>query len=64
MVCRLVAGGATNAAVASALGIGVRTVEAYLSRIYEKSGQQGRTALARWWAVREEGSDRDSGGGR
>jgi DNA-binding CsgD family transcriptional regulator len=47
-VCRLVTGGATNAAVAETLGIGVRTVEAHLSRIYQKTGRQGRTALASW----------------
>jgi DNA-binding CsgD family transcriptional regulator len=45
-VCRLVAGGATNAAVATELNIGVRTVGAHLSRIYEKTGRRGRAAPA------------------
>jgi DNA-binding CsgD family transcriptional regulator len=49
-VGRLVAGGATSAAVAAALGMGVRTVDAHLSRIYEKTGRRGRVALAAWWA--------------
>jgi DNA-binding CsgD family transcriptional regulator len=52
-VCRLVVGGATNEAAAAALGIGPSTVRAHLTRIYEKTGRQGRTALAAWWAAQE-----------
>jgi DNA-binding CsgD family transcriptional regulator len=56
-VCRLVTGGATNESAANELRIGVRTVEAHLSRIYQKTGQRGRTLLARWWAERERDGD-------
>jgi DNA-binding CsgD family transcriptional regulator len=52
-VCRLVCAGATNPAVADDLGIGVRTVATYLTRIYEKTGRRGRAALAVWWATQE-----------
>jgi len=48
-VCELVAGGARNEEIAAALGISVRTVETHLSRMYEKTGQRGRVALALWW---------------
>jgi len=48
-LCRLLANGATNEAIAAELNIGVRTVETHLSRIYEKTGQRGRVALAVWW---------------
>jgi DNA-binding CsgD family transcriptional regulator len=48
-ICRLVAGGATNEAVAAELDISTRTVEAYLTRVYEKTGQRGRVALTVWW---------------
>lgn len=63
-VCRLVTGGATNEAAAAALGIGVRTVEAHLSRIYQKTGRQGRTALASWWTEQERGHAADPGSSR
>jgi DNA-binding NarL/FixJ family response regulator len=46
-------GGATNEAAATALCIGSSTVRAHLSRIYEKTGRWGRTALAAWWAEQE-----------
>ncbi len=49
-ICRLLVAGATNGAIAGDLRIGVRTVEAHLNRIYQKSGCQGRAALAAWWA--------------
>jgi len=51
-VCRLVIGGATNETVAAQLNIGIRTVEAHLSRIYQKTGQSGRIALVNWWRDR------------
>jgi len=54
-ICRLVVEGATNAAIAAALSMGVRTVEAHLSHIYQKTGRQGRVALAGWWRERGPG---------
>jgi DNA-binding CsgD family transcriptional regulator len=44
-----VADGARNEEVAAALGVSVRTVESHLARIYQKTGQRGRVALANWW---------------
>jgi len=52
VICRLVVEGGTNAAIAAELSIGVRTVEAHLGRIYQKTGRQGRVALATWWRER------------
>jgi DNA-binding CsgD family transcriptional regulator len=50
-VLGLVAGGATNAAVAEALGIKKRTVEFHLSAIFDKAGVDNRaTLIARLWA--------------
>ncbi|HEY7295475.1 MAG TPA: LuxR C-terminal-related transcriptional regulator [Dehalococcoidia bacterium] len=49
-ICRRLAAGATNGAIATELHIAVRTVEAHLNRIYQKTGRQGRAALASWWA--------------
>jgi DNA-binding CsgD family transcriptional regulator len=54
-ICRLVAAGATNVAIAAELRMGVRTVEAHLGRIYQKTGRRGRAALAAWCA--EQGLD-------
>jgi DNA-binding CsgD family transcriptional regulator len=48
-VVRRVADGARNEEVAAALGVSVRTVESHLARIYQKTGQRGRVALANWW---------------
>jgi DNA-binding CsgD family transcriptional regulator len=48
-VVRLVAGGASNEQVAEQLGISVRTVHSHLGRIYRRTGQRGRVALATWW---------------
>jgi two-component system, NarL family, nitrate/nitrite response regulator NarL len=45
-VARHVADGSRNREVAEHLGIGVRTVEAHLHRIYEKVGIRSRTRLA------------------
>lgn len=45
-VARLVARGATNREVASALGIAGATVKRHLERIYERTGAHGRTELA------------------
>lgn len=39
-VCRLVAAGESNTAIAERLGISVRTVESHMARIYQKSGQR------------------------
>lgn len=47
-VLRLVAGGATNRAVAGELSISERTVERHLSNIYVKLGVSSRTAAAAW----------------
>jgi DNA-binding CsgD family transcriptional regulator len=52
-ICRMVADGATNAAIAATLNIGERTVETHIGRIYEKIGRRGRAALATWWAEQE-----------
>jgi len=52
-VCRLVAAGATNHAIAIQLNIGPRTVEWHLTRIYQRTGRRGRTALATWWTQQE-----------
>src|SRR5579859_266380 len=57
-VCRLVAAGANNRAIADDLGISVRTVESHLARIYPKTGQRGRVALAVWWREHD-GAGRD-----
>ncbi len=46
-VAELVARGRTNTEVATAMFIGVRTVESHLSRIYRKLGVRSRTELAR-----------------
>ena len=48
-VCRLVAEGKRNDVIATTLGVSVRTVESHLARIYEKTAQRGRVALATWW---------------
>jgi DNA-binding CsgD family transcriptional regulator len=54
-VCHLVAAGAGNDEIASALGVSVRTVHTHLSRVYQKLGHSSRTALALWW-TRQEGT--------
>jgi DNA-binding CsgD family transcriptional regulator len=53
VVVRLVAGGARSEDAAERLGISVRTVDSHLARIYRKTGQRGRVALATWWTQRE-----------
>jgi ATP/maltotriose-dependent transcriptional regulator MalT len=45
-VCRLVAGGATNAEVAAALFVSARTVEHHLRMAYRKLGVRSRSELA------------------
>ena len=50
-LCRLVAGGERTADIAEKLGIGERTVETHLTRIYQKTGVRGRGALAAWWTA-------------
>lgn len=52
-VAALVAGGATNQAVADALFLSVKTVESHLRNIFAKAGVSSREALAA--AVREQG---------
>jgi DNA-binding CsgD family transcriptional regulator len=51
-IVRLVTSGAPSAAVAEALTVSVRTVDSHLARIYRKTGQRGRVALANWWRDR------------
>ena len=46
-VAQLVAAGRTNREVAAELFLSVKTVEAYLTRIYRKQGVRSRTELAR-----------------
>jgi DNA-binding CsgD family transcriptional regulator len=45
-----VATGARNDETAAHLDVSVRTAEAHLSRIYQKTEQRGPAALAAWWA--------------
>jgi DNA-binding NarL/FixJ family response regulator len=45
-VVRLVADGRTNDEVGAILGVSAKTVEAHLSRIFERAGVQSRTELA------------------
>lgn len=45
-VAELVAVGRRNDEVAAALGVGAKTVEAHLTRIYRKLGVRSRTELA------------------
>ena len=52
-VAELVADGATNQEVASALFLSLKTVEWNLSRIYRKLGVRSRTEMARWLNARE-----------
>lgn len=47
-VARLVARGMSNAEIAAELGIGKRTVETYLERIYSRLGIKSRVALVRY----------------
>lgn len=47
-VSRLVANGMTNAAIAEALGISLRTVTSHLDHIYGRLGIGSRAALTRW----------------
>jgi ATP/maltotriose-dependent transcriptional regulator MalT len=49
-VAELVASGLSNKEVAARLVVTVRTVEAHLTKIYEKLGVESRTALAARWA--------------
>jgi DNA-binding CsgD family transcriptional regulator len=49
-VCRLVAGGATNAEAAAALFVSPRTIEHHLRMAYRKLGMRSRSELARRYA--------------
>jgi DNA-binding NarL/FixJ family response regulator len=56
-VIELVVGGATNAEIASALGLSERTVESHLRRLFDRYGSMSRTELAvrsidEGWVVR------------
>ena len=58
-ILREVAGGATNKAIAAALGLAVPTVERHLVNLYTKIGARGRAdAIA--YALRHELDDRSS----
>ncbi|MFN8518864.1 MAG: response regulator transcription factor [Chloroflexota bacterium] len=59
-VLRLVVDGMSNDAIGGELGITTRTVEAHLTRLFERSGTQSRTELATR-AVREGWLDLPSG---
>jgi DNA-binding CsgD family transcriptional regulator len=59
-ICRLVAAGETNEQIAQTLGIGARTVETHLTRLYQRTGRRGRGALSAWWIAREQGSSSDA----
>jgi DNA-binding NarL/FixJ family response regulator len=49
-VATLVAQGASNAEVAAALFLSVKTVETHLSRVYRKVGVRSRAGLAAQWS--------------
>lgn len=49
-IAMLAASGLTNAAVATRLSISAKTVEAHLTRIYDKLGIHSRAELGRWMA--------------
>jgi DNA-binding CsgD family transcriptional regulator len=51
-IARLVAAGSSNEQAAETLGISARTVETHLTKIYQKTGQRGRSALIAWWSRR------------
>ena len=51
-VADLVADGLTNRAIADRLAYSVKTIEAYLSRVYAKTGCTNRVELARLLASR------------
>ena len=57
-VADLVSEGLTNRAVADRLAYSVKTIEAYLSRIYAKTGCSNRVALARHLAAAAEPGER------
>lgn len=52
-VAKLVASGLSNKEVASRLVVTVRTVEAHLTKVYDKLGVESRTALAAHWSDEE-----------
>jgi DNA-binding CsgD family transcriptional regulator len=51
-VAELVAEGMTNKAIAEQLAYSVKTIEAYLSRVYAKTGCANRVELTRYLAIR------------
>jgi DNA-binding CsgD family transcriptional regulator len=53
-VASLVGEGLTNRAIAERLAYSVKTIEAYLSRIYAKTGCANRVELARYLAAQEQ----------
>jgi len=61
-IVRLVAEGLSNEEVATSLGLSRKSVEAYLTRLYERTGAPSRTELA-LWAEREGWLDTPGGGG-
>jgi DNA-binding NarL/FixJ family response regulator len=54
-VLELEAGGLTNGAIATALGISVKTVEGHMSMVLRKLGVTNRTEAARRWWEHENG---------
>ena len=48
-VVRLIAAAKSNRQIAKDLDLAEGTIKAYLDRIFKKTGQANRTALAVWW---------------
>ncbi|HLF09064.1 MAG TPA: helix-turn-helix transcriptional regulator [Dehalococcoidia bacterium] len=57
-VLDLLVDGASDKQIGRALGISARTVETHVRTLRLKTGTPNRAALAAWWAVRRESSDR------
>ena len=58
-IARRAARGERNGEIAAAVGLSVRTVEWYLSRVYRKFGLRSRTELAVFAAARDRATRED-----